>query len=313
MDIVPMQSFELSQILKEAGVKEDKNTVIRMLISQRGIGELLGERGQNLKTIQEQNQCHIRFSDSNDRYPGNKRRVMEVKGNSLHLFQGLRHVFPILHQVQQFDKQQSRDSGTSNKFGNEFFVMVIFNVELAGRIIGKDGSTLNSIQEKTNTTIQGEQGDNVVPGCLNRIFWVRGGTDNVLHALIEIIALVQETESYRIFASSDILEYTELGWFPNFLQQVRRQEFFKSEELELKLVIDKKYLNKIEKQLQEISKQCQCDVTTESKENTALVIVKGAFLNSIRAKALVALQIKEARIKSGDIKASAGLRRAKRV
>eukprot|EP01024_Parvocaulis_polyphysoides_P031032 TRINITY_DN28134_c0_g1_i1.p1 TRINITY_DN28134_c0_g1~~TRINITY_DN28134_c0_g1_i1.p1 ORF type:complete len:411 (+),score=32.66 TRINITY_DN28134_c0_g1_i1:1661-2893(+) len=316
----PVQTSEtinISDLMKQAGIKNDEKLVLRLLLQHRQVGELLGEGGQNLKNIQEQNQCVIRFSDSNNRYPGNFRRVMEIRGNALNLFTVLQHMLPVLHLVQQKfaipTKNGDDDDDFHSKFGEKFLIMTFFNVELTGSIIGKDGLTVKEIKTKANVDVEAEYGENVIPGCFNRLLWIRGDPDNILHALIQISGIIHETESYKRFCNTDLLEYTELGWFPQFLHQLRKYEFFKSEEVVFKLSVEKKYIKKIEEKIEEIAKVTYCDISIQQKGATDLVVIKGAFLNSMRAKALVAQKIKQQRVRKGQSPIREGLQRSKDI
>eukprot|EP01025_Chloroclados_australasicus_P013255 TRINITY_DN16272_c0_g4_i3.p1 TRINITY_DN16272_c0_g4~~TRINITY_DN16272_c0_g4_i3.p1 ORF type:complete len:408 (-),score=28.99 TRINITY_DN16272_c0_g4_i3:209-1432(-) len=300
---------DLLELMEKVGMDSERTIVLRMLASQRGINQLIGEGGNRLKSLCQICNCVIRFSNTTDRYPGNTRRIMEIRGKCLSVFKALSTILPTFYAMQLLDKQRNADSRLSTKFKDKFFAMPFFNVELAGSIIGKGGATLFEIQQSTNTFVQGENSETVIPGCYNRIFWIRGTPQEVLHAIMQITVLIYKTESYKYFMDSALTEHTEIGWLPNFLRQIRQEEYFKSEDVVSKLSIETKYMDKIQANKENIEKSTQCSINIDRKDNVALVAVSGAFLNSMRAKGQIALIIKQQKLAANELQKRKTLQR----
>lgn len=127
---------------------------MKLLIPNYAAGSIIGKGGDVINDLQNESQTRIRLSHSNDNFPGTKERVIVVTGN----ITGVRKVNRfILEKVSEEGKaDKAVQSGSLDKNRNRQLKMIVPNAA-AGVIIGKGGSNIKEIQDKSGAHVQVSQ------------------------------------------------------------------------------------------------------------------------------------------------------------
>lgn len=156
--------------------------LVKLLVPDLVAGAIIGQKGAQMKEIEQEYNAKLRVSPKNQYYPGMKERIVIMRGE---LDQITRLHDYIVEKI-QCDEKRFGDTIKQDRF--QAVKIVVPNVT-AGLVIGKKGSMIKSIQEETKarviisslqeTTVSNE-----------RIITITGELTNLLEASNKVIQLV---------------------------------------------------------------------------------------------------------------------------
>ncbi|CAI4227285.1 unnamed protein product [Auanema sp. JU1783] len=139
---------------------------LRLLVSSKAAGAVIGKGGENIKRIRSQFDGHISVPDSNT-----PERVITMTSSIENVLKMVEDVLPRL------------DDGSNERDKAEIRVLV--HQSHAGALIGRQGARIKELREKTNTRIKVFQ--DTAPQSSDRIVVIGGDESAILDAVRRII------------------------------------------------------------------------------------------------------------------------------
>ncbi|KAL5508990.1 hypothetical protein EMCRGX_G004264 [Ephydatia muelleri] len=179
------------QMSQEAETPEDLITEpvlsIRMLMSSRDVGSIIGKGGITIKTFREQSGARINISNSTS-----SERLVTITGNRESICKAFEAIGVKIEQDQAALKQPIEGVGVA--VGVEGSTTISFRLVIqtsqCGSLIGKGGSKIKDIREKTGASIQvaGE----TLPNSTERAVTISGSHNALTMAISQITNIMLE-------------------------------------------------------------------------------------------------------------------------
>ncbi|EDV22924.1 Protein BTR1 [Trichoplax sp. H2] len=128
--------------------------VLKLLIPNYAAGSIIGKGGDVINDLQNDSKTRIRLSHNNDTFPGTKERVIVITGSIAGVRQVNRFILEKVSEEGKADK--AIQYGVLDKNRNRQLKMIVPNAA-AGVIIGKGGSNIKEIQDKSGAHVQVSQ------------------------------------------------------------------------------------------------------------------------------------------------------------
>mmetsp|Transcript_2761 Transcript_2761/g.5391 ORF Transcript_2761/g.5391 Transcript_2761/m.5391 type:complete len:563 (+) Transcript_2761:473-2161(+) len=144
---------------------------LKVLVSNGASGLVIGRCGKTISEIQERTKARIKLSQGGDYYPGTADRVCLVQGSLTNTISAVNSVLSKLYEIQRLQKFPSQndsiiefDATTEvDENPTSFIVRFLIPSAFCGMIIGRGGSNIKSLKEKSGvSTIQLSQKENDV-------------------------------------------------------------------------------------------------------------------------------------------------------
>jgi far upstream element-binding protein len=124
------------------------------------VGSLIGRGGENIQTIQRNSGCHVQIGRAEDQPPSAPDRPVSLRGTPQSVQLAKQEIDRVLGERQQRDQQQSQQRGPGGggmggggMGGGESLSLKVPNQQV-GLIIGKAGTTIRGIQERSGANLQ---------------------------------------------------------------------------------------------------------------------------------------------------------------
>lgn len=177
---------------------------VELRVPNNMVGLVIGKGGDNILRIQTQLNVHVQIAKESEMKPGETLRSIVIKGDPTNVNEAKGRIDDIING--HLAKQNPAGS-SSITLDNAFVVKLPVPNDKVGIIIGKNGATIKTIQEKTNAVIKIPQGpDEDNPQI--RTISIGGDTkDSVDAAQMEIFMTLQlqqqnALQAYNSTASS---------------------------------------------------------------------------------------------------------------
>jgi far upstream element-binding protein len=123
------------------------------------VGSLIGRGGETIQSIQRNSGCHVQIGRAEDQPPSAMERPVSLRGNPEAVQRAKQEIDRVLSEKQQQNNQQQMSQssmygpggGGGGGGGNSLSIKVP-NMQV-GLIIGKQGTTIKSIQERTGANL----------------------------------------------------------------------------------------------------------------------------------------------------------------
>jgi len=122
------------------------------------VGSLIGRGGETIQSIQRNSGCHVQIARNEDQPPSAMERPVSLRGNPDAVQRAKQEINRVLSEKQQQNNQQQSSQqygpgggGGSSSSGASLSIKVP-NTQV-GLIIGKQGTTIKSIQERTGANL----------------------------------------------------------------------------------------------------------------------------------------------------------------
>lgn len=150
---------------------------VRMLLSSRDAGSIIGKAGTAIKTIREESGAKINISDGTT-----TERMVTVVGTIQNIYKAFLYIGKKL----ETDYQDSQLGYT----GLITFRLCVPATQ-CGSLIGKGGSKIRELRESTGASVQvaGE----TLPGSNERAVTISGGPESLAHCVTQICEIIFET------------------------------------------------------------------------------------------------------------------------
>jgi RNA-binding protein Nova len=151
---------------------------MKMLVSNNAAGSIIGRQGQSISELQLESNTRIKFSQSNDFYPGTQDRVCLVQGSVPAVKLAIQLLIQRFYQIQQSENQHAYNtaptmippsqwhphaSGAEHNVyrvgapmtaagGFDFVVRLLVPATCCGMIIGKSGANIKYMEEQTGVS-----------------------------------------------------------------------------------------------------------------------------------------------------------------
>ncbi|XP_053991785.1 RNA-binding protein Nova-1-like isoform X2 [Hylaeus volcanicus] len=170
---------------------------LKLLVSNLVAGSVIGSKGSTVTHISNATNCSIKLSNANSYYPGTNERVIVITGR----LQELQKAFAmILERIQESNTTSnlsfplmkssfSQDASTANSQDSRLLVKIVVPNSAVSQIIGRQGTAVKELQEKTNTKIQISNRDD--RQLKERVVKITGLLENVTEASTHIIESIQ--------------------------------------------------------------------------------------------------------------------------
>jgi RNA-binding protein Nova len=158
---------------------EPIQAAIKMLVSNNAAGSIIGRQGQSISELQLESNTRIKFSQSNDFYPGTQDRVCLVQGSVPAVKLAIQLLLQRFYQIQQSENQHAFNTApamassqwhlhasgidhnayriggpmtASGAGGFDFVVRLLVPATCCGMIIGKSGANIKYMEEQTGVS-----------------------------------------------------------------------------------------------------------------------------------------------------------------
>mmetsp|Transcript_27614 Transcript_27614/g.58368 ORF Transcript_27614/g.58368 Transcript_27614/m.58368 type:complete len:532 (+) Transcript_27614:507-2102(+) len=135
---------------------------LKVLVSNSASGLIIGRSGSTISELQAKSQTRIKLSQGGDYYPGTSDRVCLIQGTQANASLAVEMVLSKLYELQSFQQLSSSppstrrlsDSGSSpdERAPTSFIVRILVPSTCCGMIIGRGGSNIKSLKEKSEVT-----------------------------------------------------------------------------------------------------------------------------------------------------------------
>lgn len=133
---------------------------LKFLVSNSASGLIIGRSGSTISDLQAKSHTRIKLSQGGDYYPGTSDRVCLIQGVQGNASNAVEMVLAKLYELQSFQQQAptlTRSDATSEKVPEEpactsFIVRLLVPSTCCGMIIGRGGSNVKSLKEKSEVS-----------------------------------------------------------------------------------------------------------------------------------------------------------------
>lgn len=161
--------------MKRAGDETDaelegKELPMRLLISNKEVGTIIGKGGANIKGIREQASCKLHVADL---VPGSADRLVTATGTVAAVSKAVELILNVL----ETDPGKGEEGGEPKA---EPGLKIVLSNNQAGRIIGKGGAGIKSLREESQASIRIESTD--ANGGDERVVTMGGAKEAIINA-----------------------------------------------------------------------------------------------------------------------------------
>ena len=195
-----------------AVVSPDSDAAIKLLLTNREAGCLIGKGGSSIVALQAKTGCRVRVSKADDFFPATQDRVVLITGAFSSVSDGISNI--IENVFLGFPEPSDDASDPSKKppvADSKMITLAIPNVA-AGLIIGRGGANIKLISSKSGSHIQLAPKERQIQGLEERLMHITGSLESVSSAARIILEKLGEEDGNRYEHMST--SYRHLTAFP---------------------------------------------------------------------------------------------------
>jgi len=166
------------------------NSSIKLLVSNKAVGQVIGKGGAMISQIKEASGAHIKISSTGEFFPGTQERVVLATGSLNAVLTATQLVTAEVAKNQA--AAQAELLGAGEIAGDEMVLSVALPGAACGLVIGKGGERINILREQCSCKIHMQSKEKAVPGVEERLVTMTGESSSVQMALEKIILLMSE-------------------------------------------------------------------------------------------------------------------------
>ncbi|XP_042435772.1 protein BTR1-like isoform X2 [Zingiber officinale] len=164
---------------------EEKQTHIRILVSNTAAGCIIGKGGSTISEFQSQSGARIQLSRNHEVFPGTSDRILLISG-------ALGDVIKAMELIQEKLLSELEDGNDAE--GRSKVRLIVPNSS-CGALIGKGGSTIKSFIEESRAGIKISPQDNNA-GLNDRLVTLTGSFEELMRAIFLILSRLIEDAHY---------------------------------------------------------------------------------------------------------------------
>ncbi|XP_074577001.1 protein BTR1-like [Curcuma longa] len=164
---------------------EEKQTHIRILVSNTAAGCIIGKGGSTISEFQSQSGARIQLSRNHEVFPGTSDRILLISG-------ALGDVIKAMELIQEKLLSELEDGNDAE--GRSKIRLIVPNSS-CGALIGKGGSTIKSFIEESRAGIKISPQDNNA-GLNDRLVTLTGSFEDQMRAIFLILSRLIEDAHY---------------------------------------------------------------------------------------------------------------------
>jgi RNA-binding protein Nova len=192
------------------------NMAIKILCSNKAVGQVIGRGGQTVNGIKQSSGAHIKVSSSSESFPGTHERIILVSGS-------VNSVLSAAHRVvAQLSKQPLAHFGSDPSSGGtsvETIITMALPATICGLVIGKGGQRIKVLREMCKCKIVMHPRDQVTQDFDERIITLAGDVPNTQLAVEKVILLLSENGPVQYEVQSTNYGRHTVQQPPRLLQQ----------------------------------------------------------------------------------------------
>eukprot|EP01025_Chloroclados_australasicus_P028544 TRINITY_DN28291_c0_g1_i1.p1 TRINITY_DN28291_c0_g1~~TRINITY_DN28291_c0_g1_i1.p1 ORF type:complete len:444 (+),score=39.90 TRINITY_DN28291_c0_g1_i1:140-1333(+) len=291
--IVPVE--KINEWFTAFNLDYDMSSCVKIVISGRSVGSVIGMGGQRCQSLQELHSVKIFVTTAGDFVPGTRQRLFQVSGK-------LGDCIVVLSELIADIAEPVVDDMGQEQIGIKK-VSTAFPITIVGKLFGEGGSMVKNIMHITGATISAESQEHMMAMQDIRRFDIVGGLEQILQAYIGLLALCAAEDTYSEFSQQLPTMHTDSQWLPRWLATLPRNSALMSANYNVQVgvpdsfvprLIGKNATNLI--RLLQASGNAQIDIPRdEFVEGTDLrkVVIRGNFKDVMKAQAGLDKMIKE--------------------
>eukprot|EP01024_Parvocaulis_polyphysoides_P038457 TRINITY_DN3453_c0_g6_i1.p1 TRINITY_DN3453_c0_g6~~TRINITY_DN3453_c0_g6_i1.p1 ORF type:complete len:401 (+),score=46.54 TRINITY_DN3453_c0_g6_i1:48-1205(+) len=265
----------------------EQTSCLKVAITGRKVGMLLGQGGQRCQSLQEEHSVRIIVTSNGDTIPGTRQRLVQIHGV-------LGNCMLVLSEILE-DIVDDAVGEFGEPISEQKKLGVVFPIEVVGKIFGEGGSMLRNLMNVTGATISAQLQEHMWHMQDVRKFELVGTPEQLLQAYMGLLALCVAEPKYAEFSEVLPTTHTDSEWLPRFLQTMPRNQILMGANYTIQIGVPQSFVPRIlGKQasnlirLLQASGNCQIDIPRdEFVEGTDLrkVILQGNFKDVMKAQA----------------------------
>ena len=182
-----------------AAVSLDSDAAIKLLLTNREAGCLIGKGGSSIVALQAKAGCRVRVSKTDDFFPATQERVVLITGTFSSVSEGISNIIENI--FLGFPEPTDDGSDPSKKASlpmadSKMITLAIPNVA-AGLIIGRGGANIKLISSKSGAHIQLAAKERQIQGLEERLMHITGSFESVSSAAHIILEKLGEDDANR--------------------------------------------------------------------------------------------------------------------
>jgi RNA-binding protein Nova len=182
-----------------AVVAQESDAAIKLLLSNREAGCLIGKGGSSIVALQTKSGCRVRVSKADDFFPATQDRVVLITGSFSAVSEGISNILESI--FLGFPEPSDEGSDPAKKLPaamaeSKMITLAIPNAA-AGLIIGKGGANIKLISSKAGAHIQLAGKDRQIHGLDERLMHITGSFESVTAAARIILEKLGEDAANR--------------------------------------------------------------------------------------------------------------------
>lgn len=179
------------QVACDGGVVPQATTSIKLLVSNKAVGQVIGKGGAVVSSIKEASAASVKISSNGEHYPGTQDRVILVSGS---INSALTASQLIIAEVSKHNAATAAE-GEEAAASGEMTLTLALPGSACGLVIGKGGERINVLREQCSCKMHLQSKDKAVPGVEERLLTIGGPIANVQMACEKVILLMAEDGS----------------------------------------------------------------------------------------------------------------------
>merc|ERR1719334_1428391 len=182
IQVKKMSSLEM----KLPGETPSVNLTLRMIMSGKEVGPIIGKGGETINSIREESGAKIYISDGSC-----PERIITVTGTTDAIFKAYSLIAKKMEEMEGA-RNSSRDRMSSDRSKDGGLTLrLVLPASQCGSLIGKGGSKIKEIREVTGASVQ--VASDSLPGSTERSVTVAGSRDAVTQCIYHICCVMLES------------------------------------------------------------------------------------------------------------------------
>ncbi len=180
-----------------AVVSPDSDAAIKLLLTNREAGCLIGKGGSSIVALQGKTGCRVRVSKADDFFPATQERVVLVTGTFSSVSEGISDIIENIFLGFPEPSEEGTDPSRKPSVAESKMITLAIPNVAAGLIIGRGGANIKLISTKSGAHIQLAAKERQIQGLEERLMHITGSFESVTSAARIILEKLGEEDGNR--------------------------------------------------------------------------------------------------------------------